>query len=367
VRLDLRLLDMKFETIPLILTQFLSLEEILSVQKLGNGHIHQTLLVEVLISQKKQKYVLQQINNQVFNSPIAVMQNLEKIAQHLQQKTDYPLEVLSPIKTLKGESYFRTKEETYWRVLPFFKNTTTYSRVESPEQAFHAAKAFGQFSKALADFPINSLISTIPDFHNTLKRYKYYKKVWKQAQQNRLEKATELIAFIETNADLFDHIQQLSLPLRAVHNDTKIDNVLLNKDTKEGYCVIDLDTVMPDTILADFGDMVRTFTNSEAEDSTDYQQVEARIGIFKALCEGYLFEVKKILTGSEKKHLLDGAKWIILEQCLRFLTDYLAGDVYYPIDYSAHNLVRATNQMCLFQSIVRQEKEMKNCINKILG
>ena len=135
----------------------------------------------------------------------------------------------------------------------------------------------------------------------------------------------------------------------------------MNQESKEGYCVIDLDTVMPDTILADFGDMVRTFTNSQSEDSTDYQEIEARIGIFEALCKGYLSEVKEILTTEEKDNLLEGAKWIILEQCLRFLTDYLAGDIYYPTKYSTHNLVRANNQMYLFISIVQQEEKWQNC------
>lgn len=350
-----------------ILAQFLNFDQVISTVKLGKGHIHQTLLAEVLIEDERQKYVLQQINHQVFTNPLSVMQNLEKIAHHLQQKKDYPLITLTPILTQEGELLLQSEEKNYWRLLPFFEHTFTVSKVEYPTQAFQAAKAFGQFSKALADFPSDTLVFTIPDFHNSPKRYNYYKEVVSQAEKTRLEAAKEVISVVEENAFLLDFIQELSLPLRVVHNDTKIDNVLLHEETKEGCCVIDLDTVMPDTILADFGDMVRTFTNSEAEDSPDYQKIKARIEIFEALCEGYLLELKNILTIEEKENLLEGAKWIILEQCLRFLTDYLAGDVYYPINYSTHNLVRATNQMYLFQSILRQEKEMRNCIERILN
>ncbi|MEM6697567.1 MAG: aminoglycoside phosphotransferase family protein [Bacteroidota bacterium] len=349
-----------------ILQQFLELEHSPTFQRLGKGHIHQTLLVEVFVKGKKQKYVLQQINNQVFTNPLDLMQNLEEIVHHLQQRKKYPLAILTPMLTRQGELCFQSGDKNYWRLFPFFENTFTVNKVKNLKQAFHAAKAFGQFSKALSDFPTEVLVPILPDFHNSPKRYNHYKSVLQQAVQIRLESAVEVIHFVEKNAFLFDLIQQLSLPLRVVHNDTKIDNVLLKKETGEGYCVIDLDTVMPDTILADFGDMVRTFTNSEAEDSTDYHKVVARIEIFDALCKGYLSEVKVMLTLEEKENLLEGAKWIILEQCLRFLIDYLANDVYYPTKYPTHNLVRASNQMHLFQSIVQQEEEMKKQIKKSL-
>lgn len=368
MKIDLRLKDMRYETATYtdVLTQFLSFDQVFSIQKLGKGHIHQTLLVEVLIEKKKQKYVLQQINNQVFSNPLMLMQNLDEIACHLQRKTNYPLSILTPALTRKGKLCFQSEDKSYWRLFPFFEDTITYSKATTSKQAFHAAKAFGQFSNAVSDFPIEDLVPTIPDFHNSPKRYKYYKTVFGKAEQIRLDKAADLIEILEKNAGLFDAIQQLSLPSRVVHNDTKIDNVLINKETGEGHSVIDLDTVMPDIILADFGDMVRTFTNSEAEDSADYQKIISRINIFEALCKGFLSEVKNILIVEEKENLLEGAKWIILEQCLRFLTDYLANDIYYPVKYSTHNLVRAKNQMCLFQSIVQQEKEMNHCIRKVL-
>ncbi|MEM8524649.1 MAG: aminoglycoside phosphotransferase family protein [Bacteroidota bacterium] len=358
---------MKFEdSAANILSQFLEFDQFISTNKLGNGHIHQTYLVKVQTAQDSQQYVLQQINNQIFTNPFTLMQNLDKVVNHLTQKKDYSLAILSPIKTYKGKLCFHTAGDKYWRLFPYFENTITYSGAISPRQAFHTANAFGQFANALSDFPSENLISTISDFHNSLKRYDSYKQVLTEADQTRLDEAHAILTFLEKNAKIFDVIQALSLPKRVVHNDTKIDNVLMNKETGKGYCVIDLDTVMPDTILVDFGDMVRTFTNSEVEDSTDYQSVESRIEIFEAMCKGYLSEVKNMLIAVEKENLLEGAKWIILEQCLRFLTDYLANDIYYPIKYPNHNLVRATNQMHLFQSINQQEKQMNAIITKSL-
>jgi Ser/Thr protein kinase RdoA (MazF antagonist) len=348
------------ENIQEIATQFIDSQLIELISPLGNGHIHQTYLVSM---SNKNSFVLQCMNTDIFRHPKGVVENMQLIADHLVQLPNYAMKILRPLPTREGQLLYVDDRNKYWRATPFFAHTTSYSCIETPRQAAAAARAFGQFASALQDFPTQQLNVTLPGFHDSISRYQHYETIKKAASTDRLIVANDIIRFIEQESHLFRKIANLNLPLRAVHNDTKADNVLLDATTDKGICVIDLDTVMPGTILSDFGDMVRTFTNSHAEDDDKFEEVEARYAIFEALSNAYLEETASFLTEVERKHLLEGALWIVLEQALRFLTDYLANDVYYSIQYPTHNLVRAKNQMALWQSIWRQRKQWRHCLS----
>lgn len=343
-----------------ILQQFIDADAF-SIHPFGKGHINHTYLCEGV----GEKYILQKINQYVFKQPTEVIENMVLVGTHLAQKKEYTLKNILPIPAKSGK-YYTIIDNDYWRLLPFIEHTITYPKADTPIQAFEAAKGYGKFVKALFDFPIEQLHMTIPNFHNSVLRMKRFEPAVHQADTERKRQAVSEIEYIREQAPIFDLIDRLSLPLRVTHNDTKIDNVLMHIETHQAVCVIDLDTVMPGSLLSDFGDMVRTFTNAEEEDADDIQRVFLRKDIFEALCEGFLGELADSMSELEKQHLLDGAKWIILEQALRFLTDFLEGDIYYKIAYSNHNLVRAKNQIALYQSLLEQETTLMSYLNRIL-
>lgn len=346
---------MSFSKYEKIIASFLPNASIKAIQPLGNGHIHQTLRVNVMTGNS---YVLQRINTKVFQQPVNLMRNLEKVADYLKRSVAYKMQVLYPIQTTEGLSYCLDEQKRYWRLFPYFSDSISLTKITHPQQAYEAAYAYGHFAWALRNFPAQELHETIAGFHDSVVRYQTFKEALKRANPDRKQAAAKWIDLLQDNLHIFHEIVALDLPKRVVHNDTKIDNVLLNERTKKGLCIIDLDTLMPGTLLSDFGDMVRTFCSSETEDSDKYEQIRLRTDFFEALSKGYLVALGDSIHSLEREHLLLGAKWIILEQCMRFLSDYLANDMYYPIQYSKHNLVRAINQMQLFQSLLRQEKEL---------
>lgn len=335
-----------------LLAQFLPNATLQNIQPLGRGHIHQTFLVETIVAAV---YVLQRINTNIFKHPNALMKNLAAVSDYLKNREDYEMEVLYPIPTAEGNTYYIDEQQQYWRLFPYFSDGISLSKIAHPQQAYEAAYAYGHFAKTLRAFPIAQLQETIHGFHDSLKRYQHFLEVLRIAPTYRKTNATILIESLQNNIGIFYKVEALDLPPSLVHNDTKIDNVLLHKSTGKGLCVIDLDTLMSGTILSDFGDMVRTFCNSEAEDSPDYERISIKETIFVALHKGYLNALEAVITPVEVANLLLGAKWMILEQSMRFLSDYLEEDRYYPVHYPTHNLVRATNQMRLFEALLDQE------------
>jgi len=246
----------------------------------------------------------------------------------------------------------------------------TVDFVETRKQAYEAAKAFGRFQKQLADANLEEFEIVIPDFHNLPKRITAYKNAVENASLHRKEIASGEIKTVAEFHSITEKYNELmnsdSIPLRITHNDTKINNVMLDNKTDIAHCVIDLDTVMPGTVLSDFGDMVRTFTSPAEEDERDVSKVKMRLDIFESLAEGYLEEIKETLTSSEKSNLVFGAKVIVFEQAVRFLTDYFNNDIYYKTDYPDHNLVRARNQFALLKSITEQSDEMERIIVNLI-
>ena len=338
-----------------ILHHFFDFELLEKALPFGDGHINDTFKIKLLINGATKNYLLQRFNDKVFNQPFSVMENIKLVANHLAKK-NYPLFILKPFKTKKGALLYQDEKRNYWRVFNFFENTFSYNKVKTAEQAFEASKAYGTFTKTLIDFEINKLNTTISDFHNGEKRLKDFLLATKKGIPKRIKETKNEVDFIFENKNLFKKINQLNLPLRAVHHDTKINNVLFDKKTNKAVAVVDLDTVMPGTVLSDFGDMVRTFTSEFDEDEKDFSKIKMRLDIYEALLDGFLSEMDHALTEGERELLPTAGPWLTLMQAARFLGDYLMGDVYYKTQYPDHNLVRARNQLALFQSMCWHSK-----------
>ena len=338
----------------------------------GSGHINDTFIVSFNNNDKYDNYILRRINDYVFKEPKKIIENTLNVTNHIRRKLvaakeeDINDKVLTMLKATDG-NYYHVNGKDYWCLIYFIDGAYTVDRVDSGEQAFEAAKAYGKFQKYLYDFDTTKCHITIPGFHNLSDRILAYKQTLELDPHNRAKSALEEIELSESYMFLkedYDILQTINLPIRITHNDTKINNIMLHNETNEGICVVDLDTVMPGIILNDFGDMVRTFTSPALEDEKDFSKVKMRLPIFDALVKGYLTELSDYLTENEINNLVLGSKIIVFEQAIRFLTDYLAGDVYYKVEYDIHNLNRAKNQFALLASVEKQSDEMNKIINK---
>ena len=332
--------------------RFLHFDEWYGDAVFGNGNINDTYRIDVGISGLRRVYLLQRLNHHVFREPEQVMQNMDAVCRWLAGQ-EYPYQVAAPIAMPDGRALLQDEAGNYWRVFPFLENTFSPEGVSDPEIAREAARAYGAFASALRYFPAEELAETIPGFHDTDRRWHHFLDVLDRDPAGRAAATQPEIEAIFAAKPVFDRISLLkksgALPLRVTHNDTKAGNVLFDKTTRKAVAVIDLDTVMPGTILSDFGDMVRTFVPDRQED--DPSKVNLRTEVLEALYEGFLEKTGDFLSPAEKEHLLLGGAWITGEQALRFLTDRLAGDVYYKIRYAEHNLVRTRNQLALFEAI----------------
>jgi N-acetylhexosamine 1-kinase len=348
-------------TVKDIASKFLSKLSVQSAKPFGGGHINDTYLID--LKENDEKFVLQKINKNVFKTPIHVVQNIELYLNHLHQKGEIQLRTY---KTEIGDAFFVDEAGDYWRMFNAVENSISFDVIEKEDQAYQAAKSFGKMQRLCLDLNSKEFPETIPDFHNLEKRYQKFDKVFSCAKKDRLFNAENEILFVNEQRKVSDLVTELtdsgSLPIRVTHNDTKLNNVLLDKNTGEGICVIDLDTLMPGLVLYDFGDMVRTFTSPVPEDEKDSSKVILRNEIFAALSKGYLSELSEVLTEIEKEQLITGAKYMILIIGLRFLTDYLENDVYFKTAYEDHNLVRARNQFALLKDLLSKEEELKSII-----
>jgi aminoglycoside phosphotransferase (APT) family kinase protein len=271
---------------------------------------------------------------------------------------------LTLVPARDGLVYHLDQDGNYWRAYLFIERALTYDAVESPGQAFEAAKAYGRFQKLLADLPGPRLHDTIPDFHNTAKRFAALETAVARDVANRAKFAQREIDFARAREPIATLLSGANLPERVTHNDTKFNNVMLDVATGEGVCVIDLDTVMTGLVPYDFGDMVRTTTSPAKEDERDLSRVKMQFPMFEALARGYL-TTADFLTKAEKQHLAVAGKLITFEIGLRFLTDYLAGDNYFKIHREGHNLDRCRTQFKLVESIEEQEETMNELIESI--
>ncbi len=337
----------------------------------GSGHINTTYIISYKQPSTITRYILRKINKFVFKQPKIVIANSVNISAHVKNKllkqgiSDTGRRTMTFIKTHSDEYYHIDENKDYWSMVLFFEDAYTIDYVQTKEQSYKLGKAFGNFQKLISDANINDYKETIPDFHNLPKRVLAFDEAVKTNPANRLKNITDELNVININRSISHKYTELikqKLPIRITHNDTKINNIMLDRKTDEGLCIIDLDTIMPGTILNDFGDMVRTSTATVAEDEKDLSKVNIQLNIFETLAQGYLESLVDIITKLEIDNLVYGAKLIIYEQAIRFLTDYLLDDVYYSTAYENHNLVRAQNQLALLKSVLLHEEEMKAII-----
>jgi hypothetical protein len=357
--------------------QFQIYGEILHAETCKIGHINETYSATYDQGGMRVRYIHQKINKRVFRNPPAVMRNLARVSAHLRRKLEdrqlphITRRCVTVVPTRKGDSYYVDKAGEFWRTFVFIEGVQTLEAVQSPTQAYQAGRAFGEFQNLLVDLPGERLHETIPNFHNTRKRFSALLDAIKKDHVNRVQLAQPEIEFALKHEKIVDVILNAMakgrIPERITHNDTKFNNVMLDVVTGEAMCVVDLDTVMPGCALYDFGDMVRTTTSPTLEDEQDLSKIKMHMPIFEQLAEGYLATAGEFLTKAERSLLAFSGKLITFEIGIRFLTDYLSGDNYFRIHRPGHNLDRCRTQFKLVESIEQQADAMQKLVDKLSG
>jgi aminoglycoside phosphotransferase (APT) family kinase protein len=342
--------------------------ELTDVAPYGNGHIHDTYAVTVDQGRAAVRYILQRINHNVFKDVPAVQHNIARVTEHIRRRLradgadEVSGRVLRFLPASCGRNYHTDDQGNFWRLCFLIEGTLSHDQLETTILAREVARSFGQFQLMLADLAATDLHETIPNFHNGPVRFAAFQAALEADAVNRAAGAKAEIDFLLEQSWIFDvlpaKVAAGEIPVRITHNDTKVNNVLVDEHSGEGFCIIDLDTVMPGLALYDFGDMVRTGTNTGAEDEVDLGKVSMDIHLFQALVEGYLKTAGGFLNKAEREHLAFSGKMLTLMIGTRFLTDYLNGDTYFRIHRPSHNLDRCRTQFKLVQSITEQEEAM---------
>lgn len=350
--------------------------EIGSIEAHGNGHINDTFLVTCRLAEgKTRRYILQRMNQEVFKNPKELMENVTGVTTFLQNKIrenggDPEREALNVILLKDGGSYWQEEDNTFWRVYRFVEGADSLDVVERPEEFYESAVAFGQFQKLLADYPAESLHETIPNFHNTIDRVEKFKTAVEADVMKRAADVREEIQFVlDREADchvLCDMLAAGEIPLRVTHNDTKLNNIMLDHETGKGICVIDLDTVMPGSALYDYGDSIRFGANTGAEDEKDLSKISCDLELFALYTKGFIEGCGGSLTEKEIRMLPMGAKLMTLECGMRFLTDYLEGDHYFKIHRPEHNLDRTRTQFRMVKDMEDKWEKMQEIVESFL-
>ncbi len=334
----------------------------------GNGHINDTFICD-----NTPKYLLQRINHHVFKRPENVMENIYNVTNHLKGKIlqmggDPDRETLTVIPTRNGDLYYKDKDGNYFRMYKFIDNANSYDVVENPIQLYLTGKAFGKFQNMLNDFPVEKLHETIKDFHCTPARVNQLKTAINDNDSGRLDLVKYEVDFAIKYSKYADMITSAmaegSVPLRVTHNDTKLNNILFDSETDEAVCVVDLDTVMPGSMLYDFGDALRFGASSGAEDEQDLDKIWFDMEKFEQFTKGFLEEMNPSITPKEVELLPISALLMTYECGIRFLADHLNGDVYFKVHRGNHNLDRARTQFKLVKDIENKMGEMKEVIAK---
>lgn len=349
--------------------------EFLDLHQSNHGHINNTYVIDFQKDGAIKRYILQEINTNVFKNPDQLMENIENVTKYLEgiiaaDGGDVLRETLRVHRTVDGKPYYIDSNGRYWRVYNFITDSYTCQCIDCPKTFYNAAKAFGKFQRMLADYPCSTLHETIPNFHNTVSRFKDLKEAVKNDLSGRASLVRDEIEFAFARENevgvLVDLLQKGELPLRVTHNDTKLNNVMFDNKTGKGICVIDLDTVMPGLSLYDFGDSIRFGANVAAEDEKDLSKVKLSLELYEQYTRGYLCAAGESLTQLEIELLPFSAKLMTYECGIRFLGDYLNGDVYFRTDYPEHNLVRCRTQFKLVEEIEKKFDKMiditKECV-----
>ncbi len=366
----------------ILLEQGLCLEEALNAfefegkvagaLRFGKGHINDTFAVYTQTPKGEyRRFILQKINTFVFPDVPKLMENIVGVSGYLRssiasQGGNPDREAMTLVKTKQGGWYYTAADGSLWRSYLFIENAVCYQKAESPALFAAAARAFGGFFRQLEGYPAATLYETIPDFHNTKKRFQKFVQAVQQDPCDRAARCKPEIEFIlqrERQCSLLvDLLHEGKLPLRVTHNDTKLNNVLLDPVTLEGVCVVDLDTVMPGLLVYDFGDAIRYGANTASEDEKDANRVRFSLPLYSAYVEGFLQAAGAVMTPLEKEMMPWGARIITLELGMRFLTDYLEGDAYFRPPVPGHNLVRCKSQLALVEDMEKNWEQMNQIV-----
>ena len=356
-----------------ILDQFQLEGTPVEAKPLGNGLINDTYKV-ITAETDAPDYVLQRINNAIFTDVVLLHDNVTKGTRHIRQQlmargaTALRRKVLEYVPAASGKTYIQTADGKYWRVMVFIDNAYTYEQV-TPEYSYEAGRAFGNFESMLVDLP-DQLGETIPDFHNMELRARQLDEAVKADPKKRVAEVRDIIGLLSRDMHEMCKAERLyragQLPKRICHCDTKVNNMMFDADGNV-LCVIDLDTVMPSFVFSDYGDFLRTGANKVAEDDPHIEQVAFDENIFRAFTRGYIEGTASFLTPVERDNLPYAVALFPFMQCVRFLTDYINGDVYYKIKYPEHNLVRTRNQLALYQDVRRHDDMMRQFIASLAG
>lgn len=361
--------------LPVVAQAFQLLGRFVEGAPYGSGHINDTFVITMDQAGRKVRYLLQRINDRVFRNVPALMENIQRVTDHAicaaaNSGANDSRRVLTLVRTREGVAWHRDAHDAFWRCYLFIENARTHDLVENARQAFEAARAFGEFQGMLVDLRGPRLHETIPGFHDTRNRFAALKRAIAADRAGRVGAVGADIDFALAREPMagvvLDLMARGEMPERITHNDTKFNNVMLDDTTSHAVCVIDLDTVMPGSALYDFGDMVRSATNSAAEDEPDASKVTMRMDIFEGLVAGYAASAGAFLNAAERAHLAFAGKLITYEIGLRFLTDHLEGDVYFKTRRPGHNLDRCRTQFALVASIERQEGEMQKLAERLM-
>ncbi|WP_262250379.1 phosphotransferase enzyme family protein [Parapedobacter soli] len=350
---------------------------VVKVSPFGSGHINDTFSVET-DERGTKRYLLQRVNHHVFKDVPAVMQNIQRVTDHLKVRyaaefadaegRDLDRRVLTLIPTKRAQPYFQDEGGNFWRMFILLDGTRSYDIVETPQQAREGGRAFGQFQRLLADLDVNLIHEVLPDFHHIGNRLGQLGRAVAADTVGRVGLVHDELAFVDGRQQrmhaILDMAAQGRLPIRITHNDTKFNNVLLDANDR-AQCVIDLDTVMPGYVAYDFGDAIRTIINSAAEDEADLDKIQLNIPLFEAYAEGYFEEAHYFLTADEVSSLMEGIFLFPYMQAVRFLTDFLEGDHYYKVHHANHNLQRTRAQLKLVGELEAHEQELRDIVGHV--
>ena len=349
-----------------IISEFAVEGELAVWGRFGQGHINETY---IFTCDTGRTYLLQKISRTAFKKPEELMSNISAVCAHLERKLSDRRASMHLVPTKSGVSFFSDSDGESWRVYEFVQDSVCLQRAASPEELYRTALAFGQFQRDLSDFPVKSLYETIPDFHNTPVRYKAFHEAVEADVCGRAMRCQEEIAFAlareEQAGQIVSAMASGRLPVRVTHNDTKLNNILLDYKTHEPLCVIDLDTVMPGSSLYDFGDIIRFGASTAAEDERDLSKVWVDTALFAMAARGYIDGCGGSLTDSELVMLPVGAKLMTLECGVRFLADYLQGDKYFHIHRDGHNLDRCRTQFKLVADMEDKWAELESIVLQV--
>ncbi|MGN1266330.1 MAG: phosphotransferase enzyme family protein [Dorea sp.] len=348
--------------------------ELLDVRPYGSGHINDTYLLTFTVEEMgKIKVILQRMNTSIFQEPVKLMENILGVTSYLRERIvenggDPERETLNVIRAKDGKPYFVDSEGEYWRSYIFVTDATSYDQVENMDDFYQSAVAFGNFQKLLAEYPAESLHETIKGFHDTRARFATFKKAVEEDVCGRAASVQEEIQFVLDHEDVANYFAELldkkEIPLRVTHNDTKLNNIMIDNKTRKGICVIDLDTVMPGLAMNDFGDSIRFGASTAAEDEKNLSKVACDMKLFDIYAKGFIEGCAGKLTEKEIELLPMGAKTMTFECGMRFLTDYLQGDTYFRIHRENHNLDRCRTQFKLVKDMEEKWETMKKIIEK---